>query len=141
MCACATDTRPRVHPCVRACWRVGMGAHVSAPNRASPFCRRRRKGVWLAGVPIGVGVQRKHRRVEHRPRCEHGLGTRRYVLPAARRRRRRRRARPGSDVDVAQPLCAVAPPMRARTCRHSVARASTCVGKAARRRASTHASI
>jgi hypothetical protein len=54
--------RPRAAS-VRACVRVRLGAHVSAPTRASAFRRRRPWVARLAGVQV-VGVQRQHRIVE-----------------------------------------------------------------------------
>ncbi len=51
--------------CVRARVRVRFGAHASVPTRASAFRRRGSRVARLAGVLLGVGVQRQHRRVEH----------------------------------------------------------------------------
>ncbi len=68
----------------RACVRVRLGAHASAPTHASAFRRRGPRVARLAGVPLGVGVQREHRRVEHRVCVEHGRGMRRLFGPAAR---------------------------------------------------------
>ncbi len=58
----------RAHVCVHVSARVCVcsGAHVSAPKRVGAFRRRGSRVVRLAGVPVGVGVQREHRRVEHR---------------------------------------------------------------------------
>ena len=55
-----------LRPCARACARVRSGAHTSAPAHASAFRRRGPRAARLAGVPVCVGVQREHRRVEHR---------------------------------------------------------------------------
>ncbi len=54
--------------CVRACARVRvrLGAHASAPTHASDFRRRRPRVARLVGVQRSVGVQREHRRMEHR---------------------------------------------------------------------------
>ncbi len=49
--------RAHVHVLGRTCIR---------PERAGTFCRRRPRRGWLAGVLPSVGVQREHRRVEHR---------------------------------------------------------------------------
>ncbi len=46
--------------------RMDMGAHASAPTHTNAFRRRGPRAAWLAGVPLGVGIQREHRRVEHR---------------------------------------------------------------------------
>jgi hypothetical protein len=51
---------------VRTCVRVRLGARASAPKHASAFRRRGPRVARLAGVLPGVGVQREHRRVEHR---------------------------------------------------------------------------
>jgi hypothetical protein len=56
MRACTKDAPTCASVRAGARVRVCLGAHVSSPNRAAR----------LAGVPIGVGVQRGHRRVEHR---------------------------------------------------------------------------
>jgi hypothetical protein len=121
--------------CARAV-RVRLGAHASAPTRASAFRRRERHVARRAGVQLGVGVQREHRRVEHRASHLVGKRMRRPFRPwrrttaggtrsvgrrcasrCARRRRRCARAR----------VCAP-------TCGHAHARASTCVGIAALRK-------
>ncbi len=39
---------------------------ASATKRAGTFRRRGPRVVRLAGFPVGIGVQREHRRVEHR---------------------------------------------------------------------------
>jgi hypothetical protein len=52
--------------CVRARVRVRLGAHASVPTRASAFRRRGSRVARLAGVLLGVGVQRQHRRMEYR---------------------------------------------------------------------------
>jgi hypothetical protein len=54
---CCAHVRARVDAC--------FGAPVSAPNRASPFRRRRPCAARCAGFLLCVGVQREHRRVEH----------------------------------------------------------------------------
>jgi hypothetical protein len=107
--------------------RVCLGAQLFAPNCAIVFCRRGLRVARLAGVPVGGGVQRGHRRVEHRVGYLVVGGMCRF-RPAARYRRRPGRARRGFDA---------APPMRTRACARaetSLARASACVGMAARRR-------
>ncbi len=99
----------RMHVC--ACARVRSGAHASAPTHASAFRRRGPRVARGAGVRVGVGVQREHRRVEH---CACHLvvcGMRRLSgpggAPLQAGRARRCSMRRG-------PLCAAAPPMRAR---------------------------
>ena len=58
-------------------------ARASARTPASAFRRRRPRVARRAGVLLYVGVQREHRRVEHRE-CHHvGLGMRRHFGPAA----------------------------------------------------------
>ncbi len=95
---CAHDARMYLYPCacgypderiadagpphararvLRPCVRVRLGAHASAPALASAFRRRGPRVVRLAGVRVRVGVQREHRRVEHRA-CD-------YVVPSMRR--------------------------------------------------------
>ncbi len=54
----------------RARVRVRSGAHASAPTHASAFGRRGPRVARRAGVPVGVGVQREHRRVECTT-CDH----------------------------------------------------------------------
>jgi hypothetical protein len=49
---------------VRSRVRVRLGAHASAPNRASAFRRAGPRAARLAGVQHGVCVQRRHRLVE-----------------------------------------------------------------------------
>ena len=87
-----TNTCASAGACARL--RGSLGAHVSAPNRAaSPLSRRGPRVARLAGVPVGVGVQGEHRRVEHRVDILVGLGIRRFG--------------PGRCVfDAARPLCA-----------------------------------
>ena len=87
-----------------------------------------------AGVPSGVGVQRKHRRVGHRA-CDHvGECIRRLSGPggappqAGRARRVVGAARAvvrGGAADARARVCG-------QTCGHAHARSSTCVGIAAR---------
>jgi hypothetical protein len=98
-CVCAW-ARPQPR---RAC------EHLMPPSTA----RRR-----LAGVPVGVGLQRKHRRVEHRLR--HGLdyGMRRF------RALRGGCARP--VFNAARPLCVAAPPMYVCACACELACACAC---------------
>jgi hypothetical protein len=100
--------------CARACASVpNLGAHTFAPARASAFRRRGPRVARRAVVLLGVGVQRGHRRVEHRA-CDLVVrGMRRLSGEAARLRRQMRSA--GSSVRRG-PLCAAAPPMRARVC-------------------------
>ncbi len=61
--------------------RVRYGAQASAPTHASAFRRRRPRVARLAGVRGGVGVQRRHRRVEHRA-CHHVVRGMRRLLYA-----------------------------------------------------------
>jgi hypothetical protein len=131
---CPPHTRAHVlRPCARACLRVRMCAHASAPKHASPSCRRRPRVARLAGLHGGVGVQRRHRRVEHRV-CHHvvrgmrrlsGRAARHYgqdalgrVVDAARAVVR------GGTAEACARVCA-------QTFGPSDARASTCVGTAA----------
>jgi hypothetical protein len=97
----AASTRARSCACV--------GAPASAPTRASTsrFCRASRSR--RAGFPEGVGLQREHRRVEHRLRHDVVLGMRR-----SRPGRAPRRTALGRSLTHAQPLCAAAPPMSVR---------------------------
>ncbi len=127
-----------------------MGAHASAPNRASPFRRRgpraaparRRSTRRRRSTPTSArGTPRVSPRFAAitRPPCR----TRYAPLPA------RRRATAGVPDALGRAsmrrgrLCAAAPPMRAhaRTCRHSSARASTCVAMAGRRRDSIYVHV
>jgi hypothetical protein len=122
--------------CVRACAcvRVRLGARASAPTHASGSRRRGPRAARLAGVHFGVGFQREHRRVEHRACHLVVRGMRRPFRPGRRRHRGGTRSA-GSSMPRG-PLCPVAPPERARacarTCGHAHARASPCVGIAAR---------
>ncbi len=95
----------------RARVRVRLGSHASAPTRASAFRRRGPRVARLAGVPLGIGVQREHRRLEHRRGHRLVLCMRRLFGPAARHRRRD--ALGGSSMRRG-PLCVTGPPMRAR---------------------------
>jgi hypothetical protein len=116
-----TDRRcgPAAHTrtcCVRAraCVRVRSGAHASAPAHASACCRCRPRVARRAGVPVGGGVQREHRRVEHRVSHHVVRCMRRLFGPA-------RRATWGGTRSAGWsmrrgPLCAAGPPMRARWC-------------------------
>jgi hypothetical protein len=79
----------RAHVCVGVCARGSVW--VWAPRylrrkRASPLRRRGRRAARLAGVPPGVGVQREHRRVEHRVGHLVVRGMRRFRPRAARHR-------------------------------------------------------
>ncbi len=69
---------------VRARVRVRLGAHASAPKHASAFCRRGPRLARCAGVHQRVGVQRGHRRVEHRVSHRLELCMRRLLGLAAR---------------------------------------------------------
>jgi hypothetical protein len=62
----AAHTRSRAASGVRARVRVGLGADASAPTHASAFRRHGLHMARLAGVRRCAGVQREHRRVEHR---------------------------------------------------------------------------
>jgi hypothetical protein len=90
---------PRRVVCARA--RVCVGAPASAPTRASTLRRRRASRSRLAGVPVCVGLQREHQRMEHR--ASHGL-----VLGMCRFRPARapRRTALGRSSTHARPLCA-----------------------------------
>jgi hypothetical protein len=78
--------RVRAEACVRAGARscVCVRAPASAPTRASTSRRRRVSSSRLAGVFLGVGLQREHRRVEHRLRHDVVPGMRRF-RPGAHR--------------------------------------------------------
>jgi hypothetical protein len=73
-----------LRPCARARVRVRSGALASAPTRVSAFRRRGPRVARLAGVPVGVGVQREHRRVEHRACHDVEQCMRRVSGPVAR---------------------------------------------------------
>jgi hypothetical protein len=64
--------------------RLGLGAHISAPKRASTFRRRGLRVPRLAGVHVREDVQREHRRVEHRVGVEHGRRMRHFGRRATR---------------------------------------------------------
>jgi hypothetical protein len=121
--------------CVGACvcGRVRLGAHASAPTSASAFCRRGPRVARCAGVRVCVGVQRGHRRVEHRVSQHLVFGMRRLLGPAARHcggtRCAGRRCGAGHCAQRRRlrRLCVCA-----QTCGHAHARMSTCVGIAAR---------
>jgi hypothetical protein len=87
----APRTRPGVRACVRARSSVCVRAPASAPTRASTSRRVRalpaaaeRRIDRRAGVPVGVDLQREHRRVEHRLRLDIVPGMRRF-RPGAHR--------------------------------------------------------
>jgi hypothetical protein len=126
------------------CARVGglvLRARPKAEtrNRASPLpIGVERVRLRRAGVRLGVGVQREHRRVEHRGRH--------HVNPGMRRSRRGGahyggRARPGLRCGAGR-LCAAAPPMRTRvrTRAGTRLRGALGAGTAGRRGGSIHAS-
>ncbi len=97
----------------RACVRARLGAHVSAPKYASAFRRRGPRVARLAGVQRGVCVQGGHRRVEHRA-CNHvGPCMRRLFDPGGAPPQP---DAPGGTSMRRRPLCAAAPPKRARVC-------------------------
>ena len=105
MRACPTHAPTFAHPRVRVSVRVRLGAHVSALKRLSPFHRRGRlRAARLAGVQRRVGVQRRHRRVEHRARQRLDRGMRRFSAGDAR-----------PFFDAARPLWPRVP-VRARAC-------------------------
>jgi hypothetical protein len=123
-------TRARLlRPCARARVRVRLGAHASAPTHASAFRR------WLGAQAFqqasafnaNIGAWNTARVLTLEGVCA--------AVSAAAARHRRRHALGGSSMRRG-PLCAAAPPMRARvcaqTCGHSHARMSPCVGIAAR---------
>ncbi len=78
--------------------RVQARTRVSAPKRVSTFRQLGPRLARLAGVLRDVGVQREHRRVEHRRSVNHAGGMRRARLAA---RHRGERAR--SVFDASQP--------------------------------------
>jgi hypothetical protein len=102
-----------LRPCARACVRVRLGGHASGPTHASAFRRHGPREVRLAGVPVGLGVQREHRRVEHRLSVEHAVCMGRLFGPGGAPPRRD--ALGGSSMRRG-PLCAAAPPMRSGAC-------------------------
>jgi hypothetical protein len=107
MRACPTHAPTFAHPRVRVSVRVRLGAHVSALKRLSPFHRRGRlRAARLAGVQRGVGVQCRHRRVEHRARQRLDRGMRRFSAGGAPPRRTR---------SAGLRCGTAAPPMRAHT--------------------------
>jgi hypothetical protein len=83
----------------------------------------------LAGVLLGVVIQREYRCMEHRVGHNVVRGMRRF-RPVARHRSGCAR----SVIDAARPLCAAAPPMRARVRVHRH-RVCACVFGQTRRRA------
>jgi hypothetical protein len=94
----------RSQACVRVrAMCVCVGVPASAPTRASTSRRRQASRSRLAGVLLGVGLQREHRRVEHRLRHN--------VVPGKRRSRSLRRTALGRSSTHARPLCAAVPPM------------------------------
>jgi hypothetical protein len=120
--------------CVRARVRVRLGARASVPTHASALPSASTAMARPAGVLVGVGVQREHRRVEHRGRHLVVLGMRRPFGPggappqAGRARKVSDAARAvvrGGTADARARACA-------QTCAHAHARVSTCVGIAAR---------
>jgi hypothetical protein len=135
---------------VRTCARVRARVRVCdrAPTHPPRHVRVRSVGVdrrWLrlAGVLLGVGVQRGHRRVEHR-RGHHAVsGMRRFSGPAVRHCRRDAL---GRDVDVARAVvrggaadaCAR---VCAQTCGNAHARVPPCVGISARSRDRLYACV
>jgi hypothetical protein len=135
-CAHAAHARPLadvLRPMCERAVRVRLGAHASAPTHASAFRRRGPRAAWRAGVPECVGVQRGHRRVEHR--VGHQLGERMRRLfgpggappPAGHARRVAYAARAvvrGGTADARARVCA-------QTCGHAHARVSTRKGIAA----------
>ncbi len=139
--ACAHRRRARV---LRACARACGCAFGRARIRAEP-CEPL-PSAWTA---CGSARRRSTRRRRSTPTSAHGTPRRsprwsRYApLPA------RRRATAGVPDALGRApmrrgrLCAAGPPMRAhaRTCRHSSARASTCVAMAGRRRDSIYVHV
>ncbi len=73
--------------CCRSCVRVRFPL-LTAMDRHTPMDRYvytvRASRSRLAGVPVGVGLQRKHRRVEHRL-CRHVVHRMRRFRPGAHR--------------------------------------------------------
>ena len=134
-CGRAAHTRARAASVrARVCVCDWAATHP-APTHASAFRRRGPRVARLAGVPLGGGVQREHRRVEHRRSHHVARGMRRSFRPG-------RRATAGGTRSVGSsmrrgPLCAAATAdARARecaqTCGHAHARVCACVGIAAR---------
>ncbi len=97
------------------------GVRCGAARCAPPMRPRTREGTCLRGAlgvgmaaQSGVGVQRRHRRVEHRVGHHVGLGKRRFRPGGAHYGGR---ARPGFD--AARPVvCGGTANARAHTCRH-----------------------
>jgi hypothetical protein len=121
--------------------RVRLGARASAPTHASAFRRRRPRVARLAGVQLCVGFQREHRRVGHRVSHRLVQCMRRPFGPGGGPPRAGR-APAGCSIRRG-PLCAAAPPMRARvcfaqTCGRAHARASPCADIAARSKDGLH---
>ena len=73
----------RVRPCARACVCDWAATHPRRTVRA-PSRRRGPRVARRAGVLVGDGVQREHRRVEHRLSVDHCLGMRRLFGPGRR---------------------------------------------------------
>jgi hypothetical protein len=132
-------TRAHVlRPCACACASVpNLGTHTSVPTHASALRRLGPRSARLAGVPLGVGVQREHRRVEHR---------RGHLVVLCMRRRSGPggappwvgRARQGVGAAQRRRRCALAC-VWAQTCGHVHARVCTCVGIAAHSKDGLHA--
>jgi hypothetical protein len=73
----------RVRVCVCVFRRTHARTHASAPKLAASTFRRRGSFVArLAGVPLDVGLQREHRRVEHCRSVKHVRGMHRFRLAA-----------------------------------------------------------
>jgi hypothetical protein len=125
---CCVRSRARV--------RVRSGTHASAPTHARAFRRRGPRMARRAGVHWGVGVQREHRRVEHRACRLVVLCMRRLSGPGGARPQAGRARRVvntaqagvrGGAADAHARVCA-------QTCGHAHAWVPTFAGIAARSR-------
>jgi hypothetical protein len=96
--------------CVRASVRACVCDWAAAPSRASAIRRCGPRAARLAGVPLGVCVQRGHWRMDHRVCVEHAVGMRR--LFGHGRRATAGRTRSAGRPCVAGRFCAAAPPTR-----------------------------
>jgi hypothetical protein len=117
-------THTHAHMCARVC-AIGR-ACISAPTRASAFRRRGPRLARLAGVLLGVGVQRGQRRVEHRGRHHVGLGMRRLFGPGGAPPRAGRARLVFTAARAVAPTCCVRARARACAIGRPRIRADTC---------------
>ncbi len=116
--------------------RVQARTRVSAPKRVSTFRQLGPRLARLAGVLRDVGVQREHRRVEHRRSVNHAGGMHRS-RPAARHRGERAR----SVFDASQPYVRIYVfyiHIRVRVGRHAPWHAFECACAHTHTRVRTH---